>query len=511
LTTSYKIILLFKKILIANRGEIAVRIITTAKEMGITTVAVYSDFDKYSLFTKIADEAYHIGESVSFKSYLNAEKIIEVAMRSGAEAIHPGYGFLSERSFFAKMCEENGIKFIGAGHKAIDLLGSKTEAKQIAIKNKVPVVPGTESPLEDISEIRKIAKEIGYPVLIKAAAGGGGKGMRIAKQESDIESSLHMAQGEARSSFGDDSVFIEKYIESPRHVEIQILADEYGNVVHLGERECSMQRRHQKIIEESPSVIIDNKLRIKMGESAKRIVKAAGYSNAGTVEFIVDKDNNYYFLEVNTRLQVEHPITEIRTGLDLVREQLKIASGEKLSFGQEDIEFKGHSIECRICAEDPENNFMPSTGKITYLKNVMTNGMREDTGIEQGNEIPVYYDPMISKLISFGTTREIAITKMKRALKDYKIVGIKTNISFLLKLLESSEFINGNYHTQFVENEFLSRETKTEILNEGLKAAITIAAILFKKNRTPKTKSSKISNNNNIRNNWINKRTDAYR
>ena len=502
---------MFKKILIANRGEIAVRIITTAKEMGIVTVAVYSDFDKYSLFVKFANEAYNIGESVSSKSYLNAEKIIEVAKRSGAEAIHPGYGFLSERSFFAKMCQENGIKFIGAEHKAIDLLGNKTKAKQLAIKNKVPVVPGTENPLHDISEVKKIAQEIGYPILIKASAGGGGKGMRIVTQESDIESSLNLAQGEARSSFGDDSVFIEKFIESPRHIEIQILADEYGNVVHLGERECSMQRRHQKIIEETPSVIIDDKLRTEMGECAKRIVKAAGYSNAGTVEFIVDNENNYYFLEVNTRLQVEHPITEMRTGLDLVREQLKIASGEKLAYRQEDIEFKGHSIECRICAEDPENNFMPSTGKITFLKTVLTNGMREDTGIEQGNEISVYYDPMISKVISYGTTREIAIDKMKRALKDYKIVGIKTNISFLLRLLESSEFINGNYHTQFVEKEFLSREIKTKILSQDVKAAVTLAAVLFKKNRTPKTNILKISNTNNNRNNWINKRTDSYR
>lgn len=487
------------------------RIITTAKEMGIITVAVYSDFDKYSLFTKIADEAYHLGESVSSKSYLNAEKIIEVAKRSGAEAIHPGYGFLSERGFFAKLCEENGIKFIGAGHKAIDLLGSKTEAKRLAIKNKVPVVPGTESPLQDNSEIRKIAKKIGYPILIKASAGGGGKGMRIVKEESDIESSLHLAQGEALSSFGDDSVFIEKYIESPRHVEIQILADEYGNVVHLGERECSMQRRHQKIIEESPSVIIDEKLRDEMGESAKKIVKAAGYSNAGTVEFIVDKNNNYYFLEVNTRLQVEHPITEMRTGLDLVREQLKIASGEKLSFKQKDIGYKGHSIECRICAEDPENNFMPSTGKIIFLKNVLSNGIREDTGIEEGNEISVYYDPMISKLISYGSTREIAVNKMKRALEDYKIIGINTNIPFLLKLLQSSEFVNGNYHTQFVETEFLNRETKTEILSEDLKTALRLAAVLFKKNKTPKTNSLKISNNNTVRNNWLNKRSDSYR
>lgn len=501
---------MFKKILIANRGEIAVRIITSAKEMGIKTVAVYSDFDRYSLFTQLADEAYHIGESPSAKSYLKAETIIEVAKKSGAEAIHPGYGFLSERGFFAKMCEDNGIKFIGAGYKAIDLLGSKTEAKILALNNKVPVVPGTEKPLTDFSKIKNIAKDIGYPILIKASAGGGGKGMRIVRTEADIESSLRMAQSEAKSSFGDDSVFIEKYIESPRHIEFQILADEYGNVIHLGERECSMQRRHQKIIEETPSVIVDENMRNEMGECAKRIVKAAGYSNAGTVEFIVDKNNKFYFLEVNTRLQVEHPITEMRTGIDLVREQLKIAFGEKLSFKQEDIKFHGHAIECRICAEDSESNFMPSTGKITYMKNVLSNGMREDTGIVQGNEISVYYDPMISKLISYGSDRNIAIEKMKRSLRDYKLVGIKTNISFLLELLQCEEFVSGNYHTQFIENEFLKRKnTNNKISGEKL-AALSIAGILFKEKGNVKAVSVNHSNNH-AKSSWKNKRAENYR
>jgi len=501
---------MFKKILIANRGEIAVRIITSAKEMGIKTVAVYSDFDKYSLFTQLADEAYHIGESPSAKSYLKAETIIEVAKKSGAEAIHPGYGFLSERGFFAKMCEDNGIKFIGAGHKAIDLLGSKTEAKTLALSNKVPVVPGTEKPLNDFTKIKSIAKEIGYPILIKASAGGGGKGMRIVRTEADIESSLRMAQSEAKSSFGDDSVFIEKYIESPRHIEFQILADEFGNVIHLGERECSMQRRHQKIIEETPSVIMNPDLRNEMGECAKRIVKAAGYSNAGTVEFIVDQNNKFYFLEVNTRLQVEHPITELRTGLDLVREQLKIASGEKLSYTQEDIKFEGHSIECRICAEDSEANFMPSTGKITYMKNVLSNGMREDTGIVQGNEISVFYDPMISKLISHGADRTTAIDKMKRALRDYKLVGIKTNISFLLELLECPEFINGNYHTQFIENDFLKRERNNIVADEDTLAAVSLAGILFREKGSVKTVSLNHTNNK-LKSNWVNKRIESYR
>lgn len=501
---------MFKKILIANRGEIAVRIITTAKEMGIKTVAIYSDFDKYSLFTRLADEAYRIGEPPSSKSYLLAEKIIEIAKATGAEGIHPGYGFLSERGFFAKMCEDNGIKFIGASHKSIDLLGSKTEAKALALKNNVPVVPGTDQPLQDLDQIKKIANDIGYPVLIKASAGGGGKGMRVVREDADIESSLRTAQSEAKSSFGDDSVFIEKYIESPRHIEFQILADEHGNVVHLGERECSMQRRHQKIIEETPSVIMDEKLRTEMGECAKRIVKAAGYSNAGTVEFIVDTNNKFYFLEVNTRLQVEHPITELRTGLDLVKEQLKVACGEKLSFTQDDIIFTGHTIECRICAEDSENNFMPSTGKIIYMNKFLGNGMREDTGIEQGDEISVYYDPMISKLISHADDRETAIAKMKRALREYKLIGIKTNIPFLLSLLETEEFINGNYHTQYIENDFLKREKARDPIHETKLAVISLASILFKENKSPALKLN-TSQNGSPKNLWAKRITESFR
>lgn len=501
---------LFKKILIANRGEIAVRILSTAKEMGIKTVAVYSDFDRYSLFTKLADEAYRLGESPSSKSYLLADKIIEIAKKTGAEAIHPGYGFLSERGFFAKMCEDNGIKFIGPGYKSIELLGSKTEAKALALKNDVPVVPGTDKPLQDMSKIKSIASEIGYPVLIKASAGGGGKGMRVVNDESEIESSLRMAQSEAKSSFGDDSVFIEKYIVNPRHIEFQILADEHGNVIHLGERECSMQRRHQKIIEETPSVIMDENLRRDMGECAKRIVKAAGYTNAGTVEFIVDENKKFYFLEVNTRIQVEHPITEIRTGLDLVREQIKIANGGKLTLTQEDVNFYGHTIECRICAEDSYDNFMPSSGKITYMKSFLGSGMREDTGIEQGDEISVYYDPMISKLISYGADRTVAIEKMKRALKDYVIVGIKTNINFLLSLLECKEFVDGNYHTQFIEKEFKSRIISPDFSNEELDSAVSLAAVILKENKNSSNRKIKMSSNG-VSGNWIKKRQDTFR
>jgi acetyl-CoA carboxylase, biotin carboxylase subunit len=502
---------MIKKILIANRGEIAVRIITSAKEMGIKTVAVYSDFDRYSLYTKLADEAYRIGESPASKSYLLADRIINIAKKSGSDAIHPGYGFLSERGMFAKMCLDENIKFIGPPHTAIDNLGSKTKAKQLAIKHKVPVVSGTEKAVTDIEEAKSIAKNIGYPVMIKASAGGGGKGMRVVKTEEELEGSLRMAQNEARSSFGDDSVFIEKYVDSPRHIEFQILVDEHGNAVHLGERECSMQRRHQKIIEETPSVIMDEKLRHEMGECAKRIALASGYTNAGTVEFMVDKDKNFYFLEVNTRLQVEHPITEMRTGLDLVAEQIKIASGEKLSLKQEDVKFKGASIECRICAEDPDNNFLPSTGKINYMFRVLGNGMREDTGIEQGNEISIYYDSMISKLISYGANRETAILKMKRALRDYKVVGVKTNINFLLSLLENDAFVKGEYNTQYVERYFLPELKEREItVDKDTETAASLASILFKESHQEKTvaKSSAKGGNSS---NWLKRKSEVYR
>ncbi len=494
---------MFKKILIANRGEIAVRIINTAREMGIKTVAVYSDFDRYSLYTKLADEAYHIGESPASQSYLLADKIIEVARKSGAEAIHPGYGFLSERAVFARACAAANIKFIGPPHTAIDDLGSKTKAKQLAIKNNIPVVEGTNSAVQDIEEAKSIAKKIGFPVMIKASAGGGGKGMRVVRQEEELEASIRMAQNEARSSFGDESVFIEKYVDSPKHIEFQVLVDEHGNAVHLGERECSMQRRHQKIIEETPCSIMDDDLRFRMGECAKKIVLAAGYTNAGTVEFMLDKDKNFYFLEVNTRLQVEHPITEMRTGLDLVEQQLRIASGEKLSFVQEDIKFKGAAIECRICAEDPDNNFMPSIGKLKYISRNLGNGMREDTGIEQGNEISIYYDSMITKLISYASDRKSAIAKMERALRNYTVVGVKTNISFLLNLLICPEYYEGNYNTQFVEKIFLPRLAETkETISPELEKAMAIASVLFKDKNESSVKV-KINKSGNGKSSWL--------
>ncbi len=499
---------MFKKILIANRGEIAVRVINTAREMGIKTAAVYSDFDKYSLFARKADEAFHIGASPASESYLLADKIIEIAKKCGAEAIHPGYGFLSERAYFAKLCADNGIKFIGPTANAIELLGSKTNAKDIAARANVPTVPGTNHALISVEEAKHVSDKIGYPVLIKASAGGGGKGMRVVNDAKDLEASMRMAQNEARAAFGDDSVFIEKYVLNPRHIEFQLLADEHGNAVHLGERECSMQRRHQKVIEETPSVIMDEALRTEMGESAKRLVLESGYTNAGTVEFIVDDKNNFYFLEVNTRLQVEHPITEMLTGLDLVKEQIKIAYGEKLSFRQEDVKLHGAAIECRINAEDADNNFLPSIGKIEYMSKEGGNGIREDSGIEQGDEISVYYDSMISKMIAYGPDRSTAIAKMKRALRGYKISGIKTNINFLLSLLESDAFVSGKYHTQYIENTFMKELKDTAHTQDMVLAASLASAILKSSNGNS---GSKTILKNTSESKWAIRKFDNFR
>ena len=503
---------MIKKILIANRGEIAVRVITTAREMGIDTVAVYSDFDKNSLYTRYTSEAYHIGPSPAAESYLLADKIIEIAKKSGADAIHPGYGFLSERAYFSQLCADNGIKFIGPPAEAIKALGDKTMAKTLAIKNNVPTVPGTEEPITDINEAKKIADGIGYPVLIKASAGGGGKGMRIVREEKDFESALRMSQNEARASFGDESVFIEKYVVAGRHIEFQLMADEHGNVIHLGERECSMQRRHQKIIEETPSVLMDENLRQEMGECAKRLAKAAGYTNAGTVEFIVDNEKNYYFLEMNTRLQVEHPITEMRTDTDLVREQILVASGKELSMKQEDVKFEGHTIECRICAEDPDNNFLPSIGKINYMSSILGNGLREDTGIVEGDEISIYYDSMIAKLIAHGKTREIAIRKMDEALKNYIISGVKTNVEFLSALLNSPAYLNGEYDTQYVEREFIPDIYEKDNVPESadIERAIALGECLFKA-KEENTSRGKVKVVNNGTSNWIKKNYETYR
>ncbi|MEO0137006.1 MAG: acetyl-CoA carboxylase biotin carboxylase subunit [candidate division WOR-3 bacterium] len=453
---------MFKKILVANRGEIAVRVLRACREMGIKSVTVYSDADRTALHTRYADEVYYIGPSPSTESYLRIEKIIDVAKKSGAEAIHPGYGFLAENTEFAKACEDAGIIFIGPNSRAIELLGDKIASKVTMVKAGVPVIPGSEGAVKDEVEALQVIEKIGLPVLIKAAGGGGGKGMRVVRDKKDLATAIKQATGEAQSAFGNPTIFIEKFLEQPRHIEFQILADNYGNVVHLCERECSIQRRHQKLIEESPSAIMTPELREKMGEAAKKAVKASGYNNAGTVEFMVDKDRNFYFLEMNTRLQVEHPVTELVTGIDIVKEQFKIAAGEKLSLRQEDIKLNGAAIECRITAEDPENNFAPSTGKITELIEPGGIGVRLDSGIYKGFEVPIYYDPLIAKLLVWAPTRREAIERMKRALKEYTIRGIKTSIPFHLLVMENPQFIAGEYDTTFIDRILGKIEYKKE-------------------------------------------------
>ncbi len=442
---------MIKKVLIANRGEIAVRIMRSCREMGIVSVAVFSDADEASMHVRYADEAYYIGAAPSTESYLNMDKILEVAKQCNADAIHPGYGFLSENANFSQRCQESGIIFIGPGPDAIRAMGDKITARKNMIAAGVPVVPGTTEPIMDDSKAIKVIREIGLPVMIKASAGGGGKGMRLVKEESEVASSIRMARSEAASSFGDDSVYIEKFIDSPHHIEFQILADKHGNVIHLFERECSVQRRHQKIVEETPSPLITPDVRKAMGEAAVAATKAVDYSGAGTIEFIVDDNQNYYFLEMNTRLQVEHPITERVVGVDLVKEMIRIAQGDVLWLKQEDLFQDGHAIECRIYAEDPDNNFMPSPGRIAHITEPKGLGVRCDGYIYEGYEIPIYYDPMISKLICWSRTRDGAIARMKRALYEYKITGVKTNIRFLERIMSCPAFKNGNYNTQFIE------------------------------------------------------------
>lgn len=445
------------KILIANRGEIAVRIIRACKEMNIKTVAVYSEIDKDALHTRLADEAICIGPANSIKSYLNVKNIVEAAIITKADSIHPGFGFLSENAQFAKICEESNIKFIGPKSNVIDLLGNKSKAKEMMKKEGVPVIPGSDGSIKDLKQAILVCEKIGYPVLLKAAAGGGGKGIRVVNSFEELETNYNIVKQEAKNSFNDDEIYIEKYIKEPRHVEIQIMADEYGNIVHLGERDCSIQRNHQKIIEETPSTIIDEKLRNKMGNVAIKAAKAAGYTSLGTVEFLVDSDKNFYFMEMNTRIQVEHPITEMRTGIDMVKEQIKIAAGEKLKFKQKEIEFRGHSIECRINAENPNKNFMPSPGKINEINLPGGNGIRIDTAIYNGYTIPPNYDSMIAKIITFGVNRNEAISKMKRALEELVIDGINTNRDFLFEIIKNPNFIRGNFDTSFIEKEMLNK------------------------------------------------------
>jgi acetyl-CoA carboxylase biotin carboxylase subunit len=475
---------MFHKILIANRGEIAVRLIRACRDLGVAPVAVYSEADRQALHVRLADEAYFIGEAPAAKSYLAGEKIIEAALKSGAEAIHPGYGFLSEREWFARAVREAGLKFIGPSPESIELMGDKTNARVAAVKAGAPIVPGSTEPLADEQMARKVAAEIGYPVMLKASAGGGGKGMRLVRSAEEIGAALSMASAEAQSAFGDPSVYIEKFIERPRHIEIQILADEYGAVIHLGERECSVQRRHQKVIEECPASFNDADLRERMGAAAVKIARAANYHSAGTIEFLVDAQRNFYFLEMNTRLQVEHPVTEMVTGVDIAREQIRIAAGERLAIKQEDVRWRGSALECRVYAEDPDQNFLPSPGRITRLRVPSGPGVRDDSGVYEGWEVPIYYDPMISKLVTYGATRCEAIAKMKRALGEYHVGGIRTTIPFFLSVLEDEEFTRGEIDTGYISR-FLERRDATQAAqndcDDSRVAAAIVAAINFTK------------------------------
>jgi acetyl-CoA carboxylase biotin carboxylase subunit len=472
----------FTKVLIANRGEIALRIVRACRELGVRSVAIYSDADARAPHVREADESVHIGAAPSSESYLRGDRIIEAALRTGAQAIHPGYGFLSEREPFARAVQDAGLVFVGPPPEAIAAMGSKTAARQLAIAAGVPVVPGTTEPLRDATEAAEVAARFGYPVLLKAAAGGGGKGMRVVRTEDELPGALETARREAQNAFGDDAVYVEKYIEGPRHVEIQVLGDTHGTMLSLGERECSVQRRHQKMIEEAPSVAVTPELRWKMGETAVRAARAAGYVNAGTCEFLLDPEGNFYFLEMNTRLQVEHPVTELVTGIDLVQWQLRIAAGECLPFRQEEITPRGWSIECRITSEDPTNNFLPSTGRISYLRLPGGPGIRWDGGIGIGSEIGLYYDPMLAKLIVWAPTRDAAIARMHRALLELTVEGVETSRDFHLRVMEDDEFRRGAIDIQWLERRLASLTTVAPP-EEGTLAAVIAAALLAERER----------------------------
>ena len=465
------------KILIANRGEIALRIIRTAKEMGIQTVAIYSEVDRLAPHVCFADEAICIGPAPSSQSYLLGDKIIEEAKKLNVDGIHPGYGFLSENASFAEAVTKAKMTFIGPSADSINTMGNKLLAKKAVMDYNIPLVPGTEEALKDIEEAIRVSKEIGFPILIKAAAGGGGKGMRIVKEEKDLEEQVQMAIGEAKSAFGDGRVFIEKYLESPRHIEVQVLADNHGNTVHLFERECSIQRRHQKLIEEAPSVIVDKDLREELGKCAVQVAKACNYSGAGTVEFIMDTDKRFYFLEMNTRLQVEHPVTELITGIDLVREQIEVARNKKLGFKQEDLSINGHAIELRVCAEDPNNNFLPDIGKLKVYNRPHGPGIRVDDSMYPGMDIPIYYDPMLAKLIVYAENRNTAIDRMLRAIEEYNIQGVKTTLPFGTFALKHDAFISGNFDTHFIDKYFSSLDNNN--IDEEESKIAALAALLF--------------------------------
>ncbi|CAN5764352.1 acetyl-CoA carboxylase biotin carboxylase subunit [soil metagenome] len=467
---------MFKKILIANRGEIALRVIRAAHELGVEAVAVYSEADRFAPHVMAADEAYLIGPAPSAQSYLRQDALIEIARRSGAEAIHPGYGFLSERAPFIQAVREAGLVFIGPSAEAVEAMGDKTSARKRVIAAGVPVVPGTKEALTDADEARRVAAEIGYPILLKAAAGGGGKGMRVVHSEDEVERALTAAGNEARAAFGDDSVYIEKYLDGPRHIEIQLLADQHGNVLHLGERECSIQRRHQKMIEEAPSPVITPELREAMGATAVAAARSVDYEGAGTVEFLY-QNGEFYFLEMNTRIQVEHPVTELTTGIDLVQWQIRIAAGEEMPFRQEDIRLQGHAIECRITSEDPANSFLPSTGQIQHLEVPAGPGVRWDSGIAPGYEVGLSYDPMLAKLIVHAPTRDQAIDRMRRALGELRVVGLDTSVPFHLRVMDEPDFRAGRLDIRYLENheaELLDLEVEEETL---LMAALAAALL----------------------------------
>ncbi|MFC2129965.1 acetyl/propionyl/methylcrotonyl-CoA carboxylase subunit alpha [Bacteroidota bacterium] len=489
---------MIKKILIANRSEIACRIIRACKEMEIGTVAVYSEVDAQALHVQMADEAVCIGPAPALKSYLNQDAVIKAAKDTGCDAIHPGYGFLAENSDFNRKVRKSGLIFIGPDPEPMELLGSKVASRKLMIETGIPVIPGMKGSSKKIEDFEKTAGEMGFPVLIKASAGGGGKGMRVVHNKENLKESVEAAMRESLSAFGSDEVFLEKYIESPRHVEFQIVADNHGNAIYLFERECSIQRRHQKIIEEAPSPVMDPDLQQRMGETAIKVIKAANYNSAGTVEFLVDKNKNFYFLEVNARIQVEHPVTEMTTGIDLVKLQIGIANADKIPYKQEELKQNGHAIECRIYAEDADNNFMPSSGDILFLKEPIGPGIRYDSGIYQGSNISVFYDPVLAKLIVWGKDREEARRRMILALKQNIILGVKTSIAFMIKCLEHPEFIKGNTFTDFIDkNMDMNEEKDVDLIN----AAFTAAALHQKRNK--KTAQVTVSGNGEMPNPWL--------
>lgn len=467
-----------KKILIANRGEIALRVMRTARKMGIKTVAVYSDVDRNAPHVRFADEAVCLGEAPSSSSYLSMEKVLDAALKTNADAIHPGYGFLSENAAFAQLVEERGIIFIGPSPHAIELMGSKLAAKEAVKAYDIPMVPGIDEAIRDVEEAKNIAKEIGFPILIKASAGGGGKGMRIVSNLQELPEQMERAISEATSAFGDGSVFIEKYVTSPRHVEIQVLADTHGNTIHLFERECSIQRRHQKVVEEAPSVVLSPQLRKTMGEAAVKVAMACNYKGAGTVEFLLDGHKNFYFLEMNTRLQVEHPVTELITGVDLVEQQIRVARGEVLAITQNDLSIQGHALELRVYAEDPLNNFLPSVGRLEVYQKPEGSGIRVDDGYEEGMEIPIYYDPMIAKLITYGKSRQEAIQLMIEAIKSYRIEGISTTLPFGKYVCEHENFRSGDFDTHFVNHHYAAEKIAAQQQLE-IKVAAQLALKLY--------------------------------